>query len=122
MRLFFQKIEKRGGGLTATPLKLSLGKKAQGKANINIFFNKIKIDRDFLKSLSLLQFRFVLFHEIGHFYYKSEFKADIYSINILAIIYNGKMGNVFNEISQILKNEKRLENIKKYLIWTKTEY
>jgi hypothetical protein len=58
-------------------LKIRIGRNPN-KASISVYTNKILVD-DKILSLPLPNIIFVLFHEIGHFYFHSEKSCDLYA-------------------------------------------
>ena len=88
----------------------------------SIFLEKgvIIFDKDLWESLSNLQRKFVLLHEYGHYYYKSEVKCDIFAKHhLLKLGYNKSqiaaidfhiLGNSEHSISRKLESFNAIKN------------
>lgn len=77
------------------------------KCSIDISSGAIYFDRDFFNTLSLLEFRFVMFHELGHYFYKTEEKADKYAcFMMLQIGYNASQ--IFGATKKTLIDKNRI--------------
>lgn len=90
------------------------------KCSINRHNGKILID-DRLLFMPLPFIHFILFHELGHYFYKTEFKADIFAANeMFKIGYNSSqiMYAQYLLLSDYQRKRKRI--LLKFLKQTKT--
>ncbi len=117
MRIFWFKPEKMQ---RVKPLHFFSLKKFKGKAGIYTSLGKIVYDSNFLSNLNEVQMNFTILHEIGHHFYFTETKADLFSCNLM-LICDYKPLEIYKAVLSTLDkktSEKRIKNIKRYLIWT----
>lgn len=84
------------------------------KASINIYTGEIVIDSELNKKLSTPEFMFIYLHELGHLYYKTEWKCDMYAMYQML-----KKGFNYSQckfsINQLLKPSNRTEQNNNFL-------
>lgn len=102
------------------PLKrlvFRINQKYAGKAGIFIETGVVIFDRDFVENASELTRIFVILHEIGHHFYYTESKADIFAVNALLVMRYER-----NDIKECIKNSLRSNQRKAvlmtYIDWT----
>jgi hypothetical protein len=87
------------------------------KCSIDVHSGTIIFDKTFFRSLNMVQLFFILSHELGHYFYYSEHKADTFARSIMLLMgFNPSQivaGVNSTLIDEFRKNENLLQLIKK---------
>ena len=83
------------------------------KCSIRPSTGEIYFDRNFFNTLNETEKNFVIFHEIGHYFYSTETFADFYSlVQMIKLGYNpSQIGNAISKTLDIERNSFRIKNL-----------
>ena len=79
------------------------------KCSIDLKTGRIFIDYSFFQQINTIELLYVLLHEIGHYFYKTESKCDLFASNILSYLgYNPSQ--IFYASKNTLFDNSRIQN------------
>jgi len=85
--------------------------KNPNKCSIDVNSGTIIFDKDFFKQLNIVQLYFILSHELGHYFYYSEHKADAFARAVMLLLGFNPSQIIAAAGSTLIDNFRKNENL-----------